>query len=110
MTFSPLHPQFTEAFICRCLDGTVTKVDYDGRVHTILVEPSYIPPYGGKATGGREIGQKISRQIYWTPEEEELLIRQRLLNRPFAEIAWSLDRSVEAVKKHHHLLRARGLA
>jgi hypothetical protein len=112
LTFSPLHPQFTEAYIKDRLDGAVTKIDYEGRVYTVSVDPDYIPPYGGarKDPGGRPLGMKAGKQTYWSPDDEEFLIRQRMLNRPFAEIAWALSRSEEATKKHHHLLRARGRA
>lgn len=108
MSYSPLNPEYTEDYIRSVLDGTFTKVDYEGRISTINVDADFAPADMKK--GGRPLGAKIVKQAYWTPAEEELLIRQRMLNRTFPEIAWLLDRSVDATKKHYHLLRVKGLA
>lgn len=99
---------WTEAAIRETLDGTFTRVMHDNSIKVLTVDKNFIPSHGRAI--GRQLGDTGTKQTYWTPEEEDLLIRQRMRNRPFAEIAWLLSRSVDATKKHHALLRVRGRA
>lgn len=99
--------QWTEERIRQYLDGTFTKIDYNGLISTIDVSGDFIPP--GTRSLGRQMGQKIAKQAYWTRAEEELLARMRLLNKPFAEIAWVMSRTEDAVKKHYKVMRVKGL-
>lgn len=80
MTYSPLAPQFTEAAIRECLDGTFTRVLY----------------------------KDVNPRANWTPQDDDLLLQMRLRNKPFAEIAWVLERSEESVKKRFRMLRVKG--
>ena len=97
---------WTEDMIRERLDGTFTQVTPNGDIITQSVGPDFDPM--PQNTNGRPKGAKIGKMTYWTPEEEHLLIRQRMLNRTFPEIAWALDRSVDATKKHYRLLMVRG--
>ena len=97
---------WTENAIKECLDGTWTRVTYEGKVVTENVEPDF-EPYANR--GGRPKGYKAPKpQCLWTPEEDDLVCQMRLRNRPFAEIAWMVSRSEEATKKRYKLLRVKG--
>ena len=80
----------TEEYIKSVLDGTYTRVGSDGRVVTI--EPGRV--------------EEGSRQLIWTPEEDEVVLQMRFRNRPWPEIAWVVSRSEDAVKKRHRLIKA----
>ena len=106
MTYSPLAPQYTEAVIKEVLDGTFTRVTYENKVVTDSVSAGFSPGYTGQ---GRPIGYKASKpQVAWTPKEDEILLTMRLRNKPFAEIAWIIDRSEESAKKRYRTLRVNG--
>ena len=107
MSYSPLAPQWTEDAIKDVLDGTFTRVNYEGKITIFEVDDDHTPK-GPTSCGGRPAGLTGHKQVFWVPEEEEILITQRKLDRSFAEIAWLLSRSIEATKKHHKILRARG--
>ncbi len=97
---------WTEAMISECLDGTWTRVTYDGKVVTEPVDDGCAP---AKKSGGRYRGYKAARpQIAWLPAEDEILCAMRLRNRPFAEIAWLVSRSEESTKKRYRVLRVKG--
>lgn len=97
---------WTEAMICECLDGTRTRITYEGKVVTEPVDDGYAP---AKNSGGRYRGYKAAKpQIAWLPAEDELLCAMRLRNRPFAEIAWIVNRSLESTKKRYRVLRVNG--
>lgn len=106
MSYSPLSPQYTEAVIKQVLDGTFTRVTYENRVVTDNVSDDFMPKYSGQ---GRPIGYKAAKpQVAWTPHEDEILLTMRLRNKPFAEIAWTIDRSEESAKKRYRTLRVNG--
>lgn len=106
MSYSPLQPQYTEDAIRRVLDGTFTRVTYENRVVTENVSDGFLPGYSGQ---GRPIGYKAAKpQVAWTPAEDEVLCTMRLRNKPFAEIAWIIDRSEESTKKRYRTLRVNG--
>lgn len=96
---------WTEADIRRVLDGTFTRVTYEGKVITENVEPDFIPYIGNKS--GRPKGYS-KPQLHWTPTEDEILWQMRLRNRQFSEIAWIVNRSVDATKKRYKILRVKG--
>lgn len=97
---------WTEALMKEYLDGTFTRVLYDGKIVTENVEPDF-EPYVNR--GGRPKGYKAPKpQMLWTAAEDEMLWQMRLRNRPFAEIAWTVNRSEEATKKRYKLLRVKG--
>lgn len=97
---------WTEAAIKSYLDGTFTRVLYDGRVLTENVDPDF-EPHGGK--GGRPKGYKPEKpQLHWTPAEDEIVWQMRLRNRQFSEIAWIVNRSVDATKKRYAVLKVKG--
>jgi len=105
MSYSPLFSQYTEAAIREVLDGTFTRVTYENKVVTEILddcEPTRRKP-------GRKFGYKASKpQTYWTPQEDDTLLTMRLRNRPFSEIAWVINRSLESVKKRYRVLRVNG--
>lgn len=97
---------WTEAAIKAVLDGTFTKVTYEGKVITEAVDPDFLPPAAG---GGRPHGTKNAKpHAYWSQADDELLQQMRLRNKPIAEIAWILNRTPEATKKRAAVLRVRG--
>lgn len=97
---------WTEAMISECLDGTWTRITHEGKVVTEPVEDDHTP---AKKSGGRHKGYKAARpQIAWLPAEDELLCAMRLRNRPFTEIAWVVNRSLESTKKRYRVLRVNG--
>ena len=95
---------WTEEMIKEHLDGTFTRVHYDGRIAVESVDHDYRP---GMSTSGRKPGS-AKPQVNWTPAEDELLSQMRLRNRPFNEIAWLLSRSEESAKKRFRMLRVKG--
>lgn len=100
---NPRH--WTEADIRRVLDGTFTRVTYEGKIITDTVEPDFLPYTGNK--GERPKGYS-KPQYPWSKTEDEILCQMRLRNRPFAEIAWTVNRSEEATKKRYKILRVKG--
>lgn len=96
---------WTEADISRVLDGTFTRVTYEGKVVTEIVEPDFIPYIGNKSGQPNRYKKPIP---LWTAEEDDILLQMRLRNRPFAEIAWTVNRGEEATKKRYQLLRVKG--
>ena len=106
MSYSPLSPQYTEAVIKSVLDGTFTRVTYECKVVTDSVSHTFMPGYSGQ---GRPMGYKAAKpQVAWTPQEDDILLTMRLRNKPFAEIAWTIDRSEESAKKRYRTLRVNG--
>jgi hypothetical protein len=97
---------WTEEMIREALDGTFTRVMYDGRIDTEIVEDNF-QPYPNK--GGRPAGVKnLKPQRYWKSDEDGLLLRMRMRNKPFAEIAWVIDRTEDSCKKRYKVLRVNG--
>jgi hypothetical protein len=94
---------WTEEKIKDVLDGTFTRVTYEGKIVTETYEGSGSPT----SNGGRPKGTKVS-QWPWTTQEDELLCQMRLRNRPFSEIAWLVNRSEDATKKRYRALRVNG--
>lgn len=97
---------WTEAQISEVLDGTFTRVNHEGKVITEIVEPDFIPSCAGGLPKVR--GKNVKPQAFWTAAEDDLLFLMRIRNRPFAEIAWTLNRTEEATKKRWKLLRVKG--
>ncbi|MEI6536538.1 MAG: hypothetical protein WCN98_14425 [Verrucomicrobiaceae bacterium] len=97
---------WTEAMINECLDGTWTRITNEGKFVTEPVDDGCAP---AKRSGKRHKVYKAARpQIAWLPEEDEILCAMRLRNRPFAEIAWMVNRSEENTKKRYRVLRVKG--
>lgn len=97
---------WTENDIKMFLDGTFTRVNHENKVVTDNVSVDFVPGYTGQ---GRPIGYKAAKpQVAWTPQEDEILLTMRLRNKPFAEIAWLIDRSEESAKKRYRTLRVNG--
>ena len=100
---------WTEARIKEHLDGTWTKVLFDGRIKTEAVDDGFDPFARTTTTAGRPEGYKAEKpQVAWTPHEDNVLWQGRIRNKPFAEIAWMLDRSENSAKKRWRVLRIRG--
>lgn len=106
MSYSPNAPQYDEAAIKAVLDGTFTRVNYEGRVITEAVEPDFLPSCAGGDQKHR--GKNVKPQAYWSQADDDTLLTMRFKNRPFAEIAWILDRTEEATKKRYRVLRVKG--
>jgi hypothetical protein len=105
MTYSPLSSQYTEAAIKADLDGTWTRITFDGGFITELVEPDFVP----YLKAGRLTREKNAMpQAYWLPDDDATLQRMRLLNRPIQEIPWLLHRTPASCLKRAQLLRVRG--
>ena len=98
---------WSEAAIKQILDGTFTRVNYEGKIVTDIVSDDFIP--GPRSMrGGRPVGSGGTTQAAWTKTEDELLWTMRLRNKPFSEIAWLIDRSEDSAKKRYKTLRVRG--
>lgn len=98
-----MNKHWTEAEIRNVLDGTFTRVLYDGRIITENVGPDFIPTCAGGPKRAR--GENVKPHAFWTPEEDDLMWQMRIRNRPFAEIAWTLNRTEEATKKRWKIVR-----
>jgi len=97
---------WTEEKIREYLDGTFTRVTYEGKIVTEEVDGNETPNYN---RAGRPLGYKTHKpQLAWTPAEDELVCAMRLRNRPFREIAWLVNRSEESTKKRYRVLRVKG--
>lgn len=98
---------WTESDIKRVLDGTFTRVFYDGRIVTETVEGDFAP-YTPKV--GRPKGYKADRpQLAWTPDEDAILCKMRLRNYRFEEIAWTIGRTLDGTKKRYQVLKVKGV-
>ena len=97
---------WTEDAIKEVLDGTWTRVLHDGRVITQNIEADFtVDP----KKGGRPKGYEADRpMVHWSPAEDHVLWQMRLRNRKFDEIAWVLNRSLDATKKRYRVLRVKG--
>lgn len=96
---------WTEDMIRERLDGTFTRVHYDGKIVVEAVDDNYSP---GMSTVGRKPGATSKPQVAWTAAEDELLCQMRAKGRPFNEISWLLARSEESAKKRFRMLRVKG--
>lgn len=96
-----------EATIREHLDGTFTRVLFDGRIVTDTVDPNFIPPNAGgpKAQRGKDV---IPQRANWTPTEDDVLWQMRLRNKPWTEVCWVLARTEDSAKKRYRILRAKG--
>lgn len=88
---------WTEARIKAYLDGTLTRILSDGRVHTISVSPDYIHTHLPSA--GRERGIPYPPIKPWTQDEEIILQELRRRRVPRYEIAERLGRSEECIRR-----------
>lgn len=96
---------WSEERIAEILDGTFTRI-HEGRTITEAVDDEYSPIIN---KGGRPRGTpNLLPHSFWKPEEDDLLVRQRLLGRPFSEIAWLLSRTESSAKKRHKVLNLKG--
>ena len=84
---------WTEQAIAEHLAGTFTTFTPEGTAITI-----------NAASGPR----RAIRQEPWTPAEDDILCRMKMRNYPWAEIAWTVGRNDEAVKKRYSVLRVKG--
>lgn len=92
---------WTEARIKQYLDGTLTRVLYDGSISTICVDEDHIPKHTP-----RQIGRdRQPTQAKWTPAEDVILRELRNRNVPRPEIAKHLGRSDESIKHRIEYLK-----
>ena len=97
---------WTEAKIREVLDGTFTRINADGTIAVEAVDKCFKP---SMARCGRPKGYSPDKpQFPWTPEEDDMLCRMRMRNRPFSEIAWLIGRSLDGTKKRYQMLRVKG--
>lgn len=86
-----------EARIKLHLDGTFTRLQYDGRIVTEFVELDFIPTHRPKPVG-RESGKKETYRA-WMPSDDAFLNELRNKGIPRHQIADIMGRSEESVRR-----------
>jgi hypothetical protein len=79
------------------LDGTFTRLQYDGRIVTEFVELDFIPTHRPKPVG-RESG-KTGKYRAWVPDDDTWLNELRNKGIPRHQIAEIMGRSEESVRR-----------
>lgn len=77
------------------LDGTFTRLQNDGRVHTSTVELDFIPAHNGRDAPIRQ----SRKNDPWTPEDDAFLESLRARNIPRHRIGEYMGRSEESVRR-----------
>lgn len=97
--------RYTEAEIRDALDGTFTRVTYDGKIVTDIVgddfRPSFKPPTA-------HAGAKRGNYAHWTENDDAVLLGMKQRCHSNAEIAAILDRTTDAIKSRLQYLLEKG--
>ena len=88
---------WTEERIKSYLEGTFTRLHYDGRIVTEFVDLDFIPTHT-PARAGRERGHKAMYHV-WTDDDDTFLRELRNKGIPRHKIAEIMDRSEESIRR-----------